>query len=141
MFFSQIIKALLLIGVRLKSRATGRDDVIYFTTTDDSTIDVLVIPLPSDTAGLTQVRVVARNVATGEIFAKLVRRGIKNIGGTVTATDVGASSFIVWNDNSMVTCTANTIADDTNKGIAVRISGIAATTINWSIEAETTIAR
>ena len=56
---------------------------------------------------------------------------IKNVDGTVSIVDYTAPSS-ADDDASLSACTIALTADDTNDALAVTVTGIAATTINWS---------
>jgi hypothetical protein len=57
---------------------------------------------------------------------------IKNVDGTVSIVDYTAPTS-ADDDASLSACTIALTADDTNDALAVTVTGIAATTINWSL--------
>ena len=117
--------------------------VLRGTTIDDTTPVQLTIDVPpatttnipalaTGTGQKIRGQILARSAAgdcAGWDFSAL----LKNVSGTVSL--VGAAIVtLVATDTSLATCTVTITADNTNKGPAITVTGVAATTIYWVVD-------
>lgn len=90
--------------------------------------------IPSGASGMVEVTAVARNTATGATASVKVIRAFKNVSGTLTLVGALGTIAAALGDAAMVVI----VADVTSSGATVqpRVTGIAATSIEWLIGAE-----
>ena len=91
--------------------------------------------MKNNSGTILRAKVVARNGSTGNLAGWIISAMTKNVAGTVslsgTVTGGGAATM---GDAAMSTCTCNAVADNTNKCLQFNVTGIAATTITWTVE-------
>ena len=84
---------------------------------------------------IVQVKVVARNGATGNIAGWIISAMTKNAAGAVSLSgSVTGGGAATMGDAAMSTCTCTVVADNTNKCLQFNVTGIAATTVTWTVE-------
>lgn len=85
------------------------------------------------------VTVTGRNTSSGASAAMIILKGVleRSAGGTVTLLGQAGAEY-VYRSNAALDATL--VADDTNKGLSVNVTGLAATNITWvAAVQETTI--
>lgn len=90
--------------------------------------------LPGGSGLKVRAQIIARNTTTGDLGWWDISGACKNVGGTVTLS--GTSTITAFNgDAGMATVVGPAIvADNVNKCLQITGAGIAATTINWTVE-------
>lgn len=75
------------------------------------------------------------NYGTAQLFRRTTAGTVAIVGTAVAATlsDAAANAF---GNGTAAACTPSFAADDTNKAVAVRVTGVAATVISWRADLE-----
>lgn len=86
--------------------------------------------IPTNSAIRFRGEVVARNISTGDCATWSISGLIKNVGGTVSL--VGTPSVTLdFNDTGAASWALSVSADNTNKSLALSVTGAASTSIRW----------
>lgn len=100
------------------------------TTTDGTTVTTLVaITLPTGTAGIPNLLISAKT-STPAVGGWILAGTFKNVGGTVTQVGATLVSLTV---QDVALATAAVVFDVTGATFRVRVTGVAATTIDWLV--------
>ncbi len=100
-------------------------------TTDDTATTLASWTVPDDSSVVVQATVVARNTSTGAIAGFYKFAAGKNVGGNVSL--VGSILDIISAIKDLSMLTASCTLDVSGTDIRVRVTGIAATTIEWMV--------
>lgn len=108
-----------------------KDSITEYTgTTTNATQTVLgSLAITSGTSVVFTLRGVGRNDTTGDTYSTVVQGCIKNQAGATGL--VGALSSVVFNDTALASADITLTANDTTDVLEVKVTGIAATTIDW----------
>jgi hypothetical protein len=91
--------------------------------------NVLVLPNNSGWAGT--CKVLGRNRSTGEVFCSVFSYILARRGANAASTTIVDSTSSSASDSAMSLAGAEIIADTTVGAVAVRVTGLASTTIDW----------
>lgn len=105
--------------------------------TTNATVTVgYTIPIATNKAAYTRVEFVANNTAytnaVGGVAQAVFFRASGNLSRTSTPDSQGLISTLL--SNFAITPRVNIVANTANQSIEVRVTGVAATTINWHLE-------
>lgn len=120
------------ISKAVAEKAIGQDRLLFrneIETTDATATDILTIEIEDQSAGILQVWCAGFDATDAVTGMKQVR--YKKVGGTLTLGTVG-DVLAVQADGALSAATFGIIASSNN--IAVQVTGVAATAINWKAE-------
>lgn len=100
-------------------------------TTDGTQTTLASWTVPEDSSVAIQANIIARNTSTGAIAAFYKFSGGKNVGGVVSL--VGSILDVVSAIKDLAMLTASCTFDTSGTDIRVRVTGIAATNIEWMV--------
>lgn len=124
-------------SMHLTLRATTTDAATIVTPTTNGVAAAATNQwfMKNNSGTILHAKVVARNTSTGNLAGWILSAMVKNVGGTVSLSgSVTGGGAATMGDAAMNTCTCTIIADNTNKALQFNVTGIAATTVAWTVE-------
>ena len=105
-------------------------------TTDGTTVTtVLTWPCPDNAIVVVGISVMARRADTGASGVWTFKRGMERYAAGAVAA-IGAQSGFLRNEGTGMALSTTIVINNSGTAVIVTVVGVAATTINWAVDAE-----